>query len=458
MSTDIPVYVSPAALLELNTPWAQACVSLIQDFFSHVMKLIQAGKHSDAVALLRQLKEPNETHLGQSENESKGHALGDESAESVWASLSNSEAAKSGLLKDLEDTVLLVKGVRTDIISDITTNIIREQLIDYTQNISRFYGIPLTPGIVSGVMWNKAAKRWDTKFVELPDAGEFGKLLLVPKAIVRINLGNEASYYYRHYLMPRMQEASENRHLAQLISSGPSKGAEHVTKKALIEEYGQSKDVILKETLKHPDALDEYRQFRAGKRFLPLSHEQVSKHVHTPEPDWQALLDAVLNVPVGREHATAYEDAIEPLLSALFAPALNNPRKQHEINNGRKRIDLTYTNMGVDGLFAWLQRNYVAAQVCIECKNYGKEIGNPDLDQLSGRFSPSFSKVGLLVCRSAEKPALFLERCRDTAKAKGELIVPVYDKDLQTLVKEKLKDTNSLSFNVLWKRFRDVVS
>ncbi len=63
-----------------------------------------------------------------------------------------------------------------------------------------------------------------------------------------------------------------------------------------------------------------------------------------------------------------------------------------------------------------------------------------------------------MVCRSAEKPVLFLERCKDTAKADRGLIVPVYDKDLVTLVREKLKDTNSLSFNVLWKRFRDIVS
>jgi len=65
---------------------------------------------------------------------------------------------------------------------------------------------------------------------------------------------------------------------------------------------------------------------------------------------------------------------------------------------------------------------------------------------------------GALVSRSAEKPALVLERCRDTAKADRGLIVPAYDKDLVTLVKENLKDASSLSFNVLWKRFRDVVS
>lgn len=78
---------------------------------------------------MRVLREPNETHLGLSAGRSKGRALGTELARDVWKALSQSEAAKSGLLRDLEDTILMVEGISVDIVSDMTTNIIRGPLI-----------------------------------------------------------------------------------------------------------------------------------------------------------------------------------------------------------------------------------------------------------------------------------------------------------------------------------------
>lgn len=51
--------------------------------------------------------------------------LGTDSAHDVWQAFARSKAAQSGLLTDLEDTVLMIDGVRADIVSDITTNIIR---------------------------------------------------------------------------------------------------------------------------------------------------------------------------------------------------------------------------------------------------------------------------------------------------------------------------------------------
>jgi len=458
LTTDVGVYLSPSALLDVKTPWSQRCVAEIQDFFSYVIGQIQKGNHASALNLLGELKEPNETHLGMSKDEPDGRALGEESAKSVWASLANSEAAKTGLLQDLEDTVLLVKFIRTDKISDITTNIIRRHLIAYTQRMCEYYGIPTEEGVASGVVWSSSKKKWEQGFVSLPVAGEYGKLLLVPKSYVRVNLGVDASYYYRHYLLTRMQSDSANRGLAKLIKAGPDRGAFGITKTSLIEEYGSGKDVILEQTLKFPEAMDEYRQDRAEKRFLPLSHEQVADALSAESPDWNSLLDDVTSLKTGRDDATKYENAIEALLSALFYPALHDPIKQFRRHDGRKIIDITYANSGVDGFFKWVQSNYPAGHISVECKNYGKEIGNPELDQLAGRFSPSFGKVGILVCRSAEDPKRFMQRCRDTARDDRGFIIPLYDKDLITLVKEKEKNSNSLQFNLLMTRFRALIS
>ena len=89
-------------------------------------------------------------------------------------------------------------------------------------------------------------------------------------------------------------------------------------------------------------------------------------------PRFRSLLDATLKVVPGRDDATAYEDAVERLLSALFYPSLCFPYKQHPIHEGRKRIDITYVNNPQVGFFMWVANHYPSAHVFVECKNYGR--------------------------------------------------------------------------------------
>jgi hypothetical protein len=74
--------------------------------------------------------------------------------------------------------------------------------------------------------------------------------------------------------------------------------------------------------------------------------------------------------------------------------------------------------------------------VFVECKNYGTEVGNPDLDQLPSRSSPLRGNVGIPTCRSFKNKDLFLKRCRDTAlDHRGNFLV-LDDQDLKELVRD----------------------
>lgn len=448
--TDTPVFISPKALAQLPSDWGDGCVALVYNFFETVLRHIQRGEHAAAEGLLSFLREPNETHLGLSSGRSRGRALGDGSAHDVWKALSDSAAAKSGLLRDLEDTVLMVYGIGPDIVSDITTNIIRAPLIEYTQERCRFHGIPLTPGVDSGPLWDPAKRQWFSKYVELPLTA-VGKLLLIPKVIVRRHILYDLQEYYRHHILEylRREEIESGGSLVYLLKDGTPR----VNITDLKDKYGTGKATVVKETLKHPELLDEYKAEKDKEDYIPLGHDELSDIEGTEEVDWDALLDNVTSLPTGDTAASAYENAIEALLSALFYPDLTNPHPQHKIHDGRKRIDIRYTNMGLAGFFRWLATNYPAAHVFIECKNYGKEVGNPELDQLSGRFSPSRGKVGILVCRSFEKKALFQERCRDTAKDGRGFIIALDDDDLRELVRVRRDDEYFQRWILLKQRF-----
>ena len=452
---DTRVFVSPRALMELPSAWGDECVYLVQNFFQTVLHLIRSGHNRDAETLLRVLREPNETHLGLSAGRSQGRALGNELARDVWKALSESEAAMSGLLQDLEDTVLMVEGISIDIISDMTTNIIREPLIRYTQQVAELYGIPLQEGVSSGPLWDAHEQKWFNRFERLP-VTQHGRLLLVPKAIVRKHLEYDAGEYYRHFLLEHLREVelNENTALVELLRNGQRR----VTKKALMEKYGSGKAVIVRETRKYPEVLKRYKSIKREQQHLPLTHEDIAYIEDQPAPDWDGLLRAVTELEPGEKDAGAYEKAVEALLTALFYPVLTNPVVQHKIHEGRKKIDITYTNMAIAGFFKWLATNYSAAHTFVECKNYGREVANPELDQLSGRFSPTRGQFGLLVCRHFADKKLFLRRCRDTAMDGRGFIVPIDDDDLGGLVKGRQSDEMFFSLPLLQETFRGLVS
>ncbi|RTN89261.1 hypothetical protein [Enterobacter sp. WCHEn090032] len=434
LDTDIEVFLDPAAIKSLNSPWGNELSSHLQNYFETVLKLIKNGEDVRAQNLLSCLNERNEYHLGYSSGKSRGHGFGEGAAKTVWGALTKSKAAKSGLLQDLEDTALLIEGIGTDMISDAVSNILRGPLIKYTQDICNYYGIKLTDNVPSGPIWNPREEKWEQGYVSLPMTNE-GKVILVPKIIVRHQITYQHDEYYRHFLLPEMQKQHlrAGSELVQLLRNGKHR----VTKKSLMEKYGKDKLAIVEQTLKYPHVLDEYRVRKNDAPSEPLPHSDFAEMENeSPKVDFQPFIDELKSIVPGRDDATKYEDLIEKLFSILFYPSFCHPTKQHKIHDGRKRIDISYCNEATFGFFKWIGLHYPSSMIYIECKNYGKEVGNPELDQLSGRFSISRGKVGILVCRSIENKEKLYQSCKDTAKDDRGYILPLDDEDILMLIEE----------------------
>lgn len=435
VNADTAVFVDPHAIRSIESEFTDECVSLIQNFFGEILRLAKTGDDVSARALLDPLREPNETHLGLSKGESRGRALGEYLANEIWKNLKASKAIKTGLIEDLEDTLLLIDGIGPDIISDVTTNIIRGPLIAYTAEMCSACGMPLTHNVDPGPLWNPLKKRWEERYASLP-YGPKAKLLLIPKAIVRKQLGYDVGEYHRDYILEQLvqRELSANTELVRLIRT--KKGTKKkVFKKDVRKKYGSSKSLILNESLKNPELLADYRREKQGNKVDPLTHEEISANLSIPKPEWDKLLDGVTKIPPGTQHASEYESAVAGLLTALFYPSLVFPVQQHPIHQGRKRLDISYSNAAKGVFFSWLAQHYPSPKVIVECKNYSGEVANPELDQLSGRFSPNRGMVGILVCREFDNKSRFLERCRDTAQDQRGFIIALDDDDLKALVR-----------------------
>jgi hypothetical protein len=372
--------------------------------------------------------------------------------------LNDSSAVHTGLIKDLEDTALMIDGIASDVISDIVTNIIREPLLEYTIEMCNQYGIPLE---VHGTrkLWNSQAKKWEIR--DMPQAIVNGKrLMLVPKAIVRKSITYDAGDYYNKYLLEQLQEEEASQGLVRILKNGEHRPP---TKKSIKEKYLNADGKINEKqqnrnlTPDRPDVLEHFKEDVGSNPKPALSHEQIAKELETPEPDWDMLLNDLLSVQVGADEAKKFEKSVQALFDALFYPWLMYPIPQTRLNGGRKIVDITYTNVAQDDFFQWVKSVYPAGYIFVECKNYSTDIGNPELDQLAGRFSPSRGQVGLLVSRKIENRALVAQSCRDTANDHRGFIVALDDDDITSLVDAVKHKPAGERLNLLRERFNELV-
>ncbi|WP_020519497.1 hypothetical protein [Catelliglobosispora koreensis] len=459
---DVGLFLDPKALAQISSPWADSCVASVQSFFQRVLDAIAVDDHPLAIQLLSMLREPNETHLGLSRGQSRGSGLGHDLAEDFWAALSTSGAVRTGLIQDLEDTALVVEGIDRDRISDITTNLIRRELIEYTQETCDYYGITLVPGVSSGPLWHAVAGEWREEFTSLPmPDGE--KLILIPKAIVRRGLHMNASEFYRHHVLNYLVDQEPGSSLGVLL-----RRSARITKKSVDAKYkdrfdagrhnpGVEKRINAFASQGNPELLQSYREVKSSEPSIAIPDEELVDAIGGPVVTLNDLLRIVLATPLGNDAADEYERRVEALTSALFYPHLVFPRRQQRIHDGRKRIDISYTNNAIRGFFHFLALNYPAAHVVLECKNYSRPIANPELDQLQGRFSPSRGKFGLLVYRGFVNKASIWQSCVDTARDDRGFIIPIDDEDLQLLVEEQTLPASADHFGFLHQQFQRLI-
>jgi hypothetical protein len=455
---DTPVYVDPLGLRPLAGEWAKDCVGLLQSFFGAVIEAIRRGTVDDAAALLGQLSEPNETHLGLSQGAAAGRGVGIRRGHDLADALAKSEAIESGLLSDLEDTILMVEGVSFDLVSDMTTNIIREPLIRYTQAVCHQFGIPLASGIFVGHIWDPGSNSWLTDYHAVPLAKN-RPLLFVPKVIARRRLQYNQDEYLRHYLLPYLadEEIQAKTSLVKTV-----KGEPRVFNKDLIakygKKYGRGKGLIVQLTREHPEVLKKYKEAKRAVAQDAMEHEDLARLTRGKPPDWDALLRAVTEVATGDQGAAPYHKAVAGLMTALFYPTLTNPETEYHLHGGRKRVDIAFVNEARDGFFRWIATHYKAAHVFVECKNYEGDPGNPELDQLTGRFSPGRGQVGILACRRFKDKELFIMRCRDSADDQHGYVIPLDDADLARLVDAAKRSDERKQFALLKERFDRLIS
>lgn len=209
---DNRLYIDPERIALSDHPYAHAATEAIEDYFAVLCQA--AAAHDDDVIyhLLSFGREPNETHLGLSTADSRGRGTTPEIMMPIVQDMIDSGMFEAGLVTQLSDLHIWTPNFHYDRLSDLTTNIIRAVLADYTYSQYDSWRLQLPEE------WCRMAPAWDVDshewgLREYPHfmAGDY-PTLLVPKPFVgRRMLSSPGELLQKYALRYRQQEHLDER-------------------------------------------------------------------------------------------------------------------------------------------------------------------------------------------------------------------------------------------------------
>lgn len=431
VSRDTRLFLDPYSIQIKDNEFSSRSADQIKTYFSAVMEALRANDLDHARYLTSHLSEPRETFLGFSKGQPKGRGVGRFQADQLLSAFRRSRAFQSGMLSDLAEAELFIDGISSDKISDLTTNVIRKSLIEYTQAECHLHGIQLERAVACAPVWDEVERDWHHGYAPLPIVDGL-PVILVPKYFVRWRPSLDSQEFYNHHMIEFLRDdlIAKGSSLVRLFKKSKRP---FIAKTTVKERHPFVKDHLAKFARENPQVLEAYKQIQGAKG--ALGTEDMEKDFDE-RAFAKSLAAALEKIAPGMRNAGRYHKFILGCLTFIFYPELTNPVKEHELNQGRKRVDIKFTNAAEIGFFRRMAEsaNTRSLSVFIECKNYSNDLGNPEIDQLLARFDLRRGKVGFVLCRTLLDEKLMLERCRDAAKSDQGYVIVLTDAKVQRIL------------------------
>lgn len=192
MNLDTHLFIDPFLIFESGHPFFENSYSSIMRFFEDAYELCAASggnpKSPQWSVLLNMflLHEVSEICLGYTRYSTGGSGWGPVLAAKMRNAVAFAVAAGLQDLKHFEHVALFEDSFGPDRISDMTANLIRPELISYTQEVCRRHNVPTKPYKLPLGKYSSRFKRWGLITVELPENPSNTKegIILVPSAFL----------------------------------------------------------------------------------------------------------------------------------------------------------------------------------------------------------------------------------------------------------------------------------
>lgn len=271
LDQDNQLFIDPRLIENQNDPIAKEMQLRIESFWAEVINAIKSKDKKKTYQLLEGMKEPRETRLGYS-NGIDGNNVASVLKEELVDALQNSYAIKTGILSHFGDVELFIEQIGVDRISDITTKIVKDVLISFTENqCKKFpFKIKLKKNLQKDV-FNYKNLKWEQKTVYLPYYNDI-PIILVPKNIVRIkgrSRGNFNCFYRfatRYFLNKRPE---------MLKDISPSGKDGKLILRDVRAKYPPSKESLAKWCANNGKLLIDFKSDKLYDRVYSLSDSEI---------------------------------------------------------------------------------------------------------------------------------------------------------------------------------------
>lgn len=148
----------------------------------------------------------------------------------------------------------------------------------------------------------------------------------------------------------------------------------------------------------------------------------------------EELIEALAQIPAGRERWSDYQTLVARLVEYLFVPPLGVPALEVANESRADRRDLVMANMAESGTWALLRQRYKADYVVVDAKNHDGLIGKKSILEVAHYlkwYGPGL--FALVACRKGFGPA-GRTAAREQWIGSERMIVPITDADFIEMV------------------------
>lgn len=222
---DNKLFVDPYLIYLEKDAFSINCSNKIVNYFGQLLECARNNDISAGHKLVSYLQENNEIRFGYSSEKPNGKGLGYNKGKELFNLLCKSKAINTGLVQDIFDASIMLENVGYDKISDLTINIILEDLILFTQNVCKKNNIKTNAVTLKRPIWCSKTNSWiEMKDILLP-VHKNKPIILVPKAYVREYLVYTYSRFYSHHMIPYYEHE---------VMNNPSCGLVKILKRGIV--------------------------------------------------------------------------------------------------------------------------------------------------------------------------------------------------------------------------------
>lgn len=394
VGADIQLGIDPFLLFKSRDKNLSALHNEIISFFDHSVDLIKRNKISRARELLR-FPEVREIGLGYTERGKAGSGVGEILGDSIIDALCQSPDFLERGIKHVEEVQLISVGIGRDRISDITGNLIKQYLIEYTQQQSQLWNIEMKTDVPVENIFDSESMEWVDGYYDLP-ISEFDQtaMIFVPRRIVRvlpwINYAEFSNIEFSAFLRAKKQNQQSRHTHATYKPEIVSISRRSISK---IENYVNRKEASASEAQPSVTYLNE-------KGICPHSEKLKKK---------------LTRIEAGRAEASIFQRTVLEIINFLFNPELIDGRMEERTIDGTERRDIIFINDSDNTFWRYVRNKHSSFLIMFEAKNTDN-LKPDNFNQTNTYMGNALGRLAFIVSRKGFEKNTIKRRFRYTIK------------------------------------------